>query len=135
MTIHLWNSEVYNKWKKNLLLGLDEDGTTVGPDGTTDDYIFYMLSTDKNGENVGFYWKNGGAPFTTMGHKAYLAIPKSSNVNVSSFVFDDLTGIRAITENTSEDTKGVYTLSGMRVNASQLPKGIYIVNGKKVVIK
>lgn len=135
MTIHLWNSEVYNKWKKNLLLGLDEDGTTVGPDGTTDDYIFYMLSTDKNGENVGFYWKNGGAPFTTMGHKAYLAIPKSSNVNVSSFVFDDLTGIRAITENTSEDTKGVYTLSGIRVNASQLPKGIYIVNGKKVVIK
>lgn len=118
----------------NLLYGLDEDGTTVGPDDSTD-YIFYMLSTDKNGENVGFYWKNGGAPFTTKGHKAYLAIPKSSNINVSSFVFDDLTGIRAITDNVSQNAEGVYTLLGIRVNSNQLPKGIYIVNGKKVVIK
>lgn len=118
----------------NLLYGLDEDGTTVGPDDSKD-YIFYMLSTDKNGENVGFYWKNGGAPFTTKAHKAYLAIPKSSNINVSSFVFDDLTGIRAITGNVSQDAEGVYTLSGIRVNGNQLPKGIYIVNGKKVVIK
>jgi len=118
----------------NLLYGLDEDGTTVGPDDSTD-YIFYMLSTDKNGKNVGFYWKNGGAPFTTKAHKAYLAIPKSSNINVSSFVFDDLTGIRAITGNVSQDAEGVYTLSGIRVNGNQLPKGIYIVNGKKVVIK
>ena len=118
----------------NLLYGLDEDGTTVGPDDSTD-YIFYMLSTDKNGKNVGFYWKNGGAPFTTKAHKAYLAIPKSSNINVSSFVFDDLTGIRAITDNVSQNAEGVYTLSGIRVNSNQLPKGIYIVNGKKVVIK
>ena len=118
----------------NLLYGLDEEGMTVGPDDSKD-YIFYMLSTDKNGENVGFYWKNGGAPFKTKAHKAYLAIPKSSNINVSSFVFDDLTGIRAITGNVSQDAEGVYTLSGIRVNGNQLPKGIYIVNGKKVVIK
>lgn len=118
----------------NLLLGLDEDGTTVGPDENIE-YKFYMLSTDKNGENVGFYWKNGGAPFTTKAHKAYLAIPKSSNVNASSFVFDDLTGIRSIAVDNVENTDGVYTLSGIRMDGKALPKGIYIVNGKKMVIK
>ena len=117
----------------NLLLGLDEGGQTVGPDGDTEGYIFYMLST-KNG-NVGFYWKHGGAPFETNAHKAYLAIPKESGVNISSFVFDDLNGITAITNNSTEGAEDVYTLSGMRMDSKQLPKGIYIVNGKKMVIK
>lgn len=117
----------------NLLLGLDEGGQTVGPDGDTEGYIFYMLST-KNG-NVGFYWKHGGAPFETIAHKAYLAIPKESGVNISSFVFDDLNGITAITNNSTEGAEDVYTLSGMRMDSKQLPKGIYIVNGKKMVIK
>lgn len=117
----------------NLLLGLDEGGQTVGPDGDTEGYIFYMLST-KNG-NVGFYWKHGGAPFETKAHKAYLAIPKESGVNISSFVFDDLNGITAITNNSTEGAEDVYTLSGMRMDSKQLPKGIYIVNGKKMVIK
>ena len=117
----------------NLLLGLDKGGQTVGPDGDTEGYIFYMLST-KNG-NVGFYWKHGGAPFETKAHKAYLAIPKESGVNISSFVFDDLNGITAITNNSTEGAEDVYTLSGMRMDSKQLPKGIYIVNGKKMVIK
>ena len=117
----------------NLLLGLDEGGQTVGPDGDIEGYIFYMLST-KNG-NVGFYWKHGGAPFETKAHKAYLAIPKESGVNISSFVFDDLNGITAITNNSTEGAEDVYTLSGMRMDSKQLPKGIYIVNGKKMVIK
>ena len=118
----------------NLLYGLDEGGTTVGPDGTTN-YIFYMLSLDKNGENVGFYWKNGGKPFTATAHKAYLAIPKSSDINISSFSFDDLNGIKGIVSDSTTERGEVYTLSGMRMNGNQLPKGIYIVNGKKVVIK
>ena len=118
----------------NLLYGLDEEGQTVGPDGTTD-YIFYMLSLDKNGENVGFYWKNGGAPFTAKAHKAYLAIPKSSDINISAFSFDDLNGIKGIESDSIVENGEIYTLSGIRVNGKQLPKGIYIVNGKKVVIK
>ena len=118
----------------NLLYGLDEGGTTVGPDGTTD-YIFYMLSLDKNGENVGFYWKNGGKPFKATAHKAYLAIPKSSDINISSFSFDDLNGIKGIVSDSTTERGEVYTLSGMRMNGNQLPKGIYIVNGKKGVIK
>ena len=118
----------------NLLYGLDKGGTTVGPDGTTD-YIFYMLSLDKNGENVGFYWKNGGAPFFAKAHKAYLAIPKSSDINISAFSFDDLNGIKGIERDSIVENGNIYTLSGIRVNGKQLPKGIYIVNGKKVVIK
>ena len=118
----------------NLLYGLDEGGTTVGPDGTTD-YIFYMLSLDKNGENVGFYWKNGGAPFIAKAHKAYLAIPKSSDINISAFSFDDLNGIKGIESDSIVENGEIYTLSGIRMNGKQLPKGIYIVNGKKVVIK
>ena len=118
----------------NLLYGLDEGGTTVGPDGTTN-YIFYMLSLDKNGENVGFYWKNGGKPFTATAHKAYLAIPKSSDINISAFSFDDLNGIKGIESDSIVENGEIYTLSGIRVNGKQLPKGIYIVNGKKVVIK
>ena len=118
----------------NLLYGLDEEGQTVGPDGTTD-YIFYMLSLDKNGENVGFYWKNGGAPFTAKAHKAYLAIPKSSDINISAFSFDDLNGIKGIESDSIVENGEIYTLSGIRMNGKQLPKGIYIVNGKKVVIK
>ncbi len=119
--------------ESNLLLGLDEDGQTVGPDGSSEGYIFYMLSTKKG--KVGFYWKNGGAPFTTMAHKAYLAIPKSSGVNASSFFFDDLNGITAIESDNTESAESVYTLSGIRMDGKQLPKGIYIVNGKKMVIK
>ncbi len=119
----------------NLLLGSDEAATTVGPDQTVE-YYFYMLSTNSKGDEVGFYWgKPNGAAFTCGAHKAYMAIPKSSSVNASSFVFDNLNGIHGIQSDVTIEDGNVYTLSGMRVEGSQLPKGIYIVNGKKMVIK
>ena len=119
----------------NLLYGLDEGGRTVGPDGT-ENYTFFMLSLDKNNENVGFYYgaKKGGA-FEALPHKAYLAIPKPNGINATSFTFDDLNGIKGIESDSIMERGEVYTLSGIRVNGNQLPKGIYIVNGKKVVIK
>ena len=119
----------------NLLYGLDNGGMTVGPDGT-DNYTFFMLSLDKNNENVGFYYgaKKGGA-FEALPHKAYLAIPKPNGINATSFTFDDLNGIKGIESDSIMERGEVYTLSGIRVNGNQLPKGIYIVNGKKVVIK
>ena len=119
----------------NLLYGLDNGGMTVGPDGT-DNYTFFMLSLDKNNENVGFYYgaKKGGV-FEALPHKAYLAIPKPNGINATSFTFDDLNGIKGIESDSIMERGEVYTLSGIRVNGNQLPKGIYIVNGKKVVIK
>ena len=118
----------------NILYGSDEP--TMTNEIVEGDNLYYVLSTDKNGENVGFYWgAKKGAAFENGAHKAFLAIPKSSGVNASSFVFDELTGIRAITVDSTEGAEGVYTLSGMRIDGKQLPKGIYIVNGKKMVIK
>ncbi len=49
---------------------------------------------------------------------------------------DDVSG-----SNTIDDSKGIYDLSGRKVNAqctmhnAQLKKGLYIVNGKKIVVK
>ena len=122
------------EYPDNVLYGSDENANT--DDIVPGEYLYYMLSTDKNGDNVGFYWgdKKGGA-FETAAHKAFLAIPKSINLNASSYVFEDLTGIHAITNDSVQNAEGVYTLSGMRIDGKQLPKGIYIVNGKKVVIK
>lgn len=53
--------------------------------------------------------------------------------------FDDTsTGIHVIEENAQNGAKGVYSLSGMRMdqrNGGKLPKGIYIINNKKVIVK
>lgn len=116
----------------NMLYGFDDKATTVGPDENTE-YTFYILSTDKNGENVGFYFKEeDGAAFNCAPHKAYLAVP--SEVAASFYTFDNgFDGIQA-TEMDQSGNNEVYTLSGIRVNG-KLQKGIYIVNGKKVVIK
>lgn len=116
----------------NMLLGFDEPTLTVGPN-ETDTYLFYILSTDKNGENVGFYFKeDGGAAFTSEAHKAYLAVP--SEVATSFYSFDSGSdGINNVVTNVNANDD-VYSLSGVRMNG-KLNKGIYIKNGKKVVIK
>lgn len=94
---------------------------------------YYMLSLDNNGANVGFYWgaADGGA-FTNKAHGAYLAIEKSANGKVTSFVLnpegDCATGITTV-KTDSKEASAIYDLSGRRtVNPSQ---GFYIINGKK----
>ena len=53
--------------------------------------------------------------------------------------FDDTsTGIHVIEENAPNGAKGIYSLSGMRMDqrsGGKLPKGIYIINNKKVIVK
>lgn len=53
--------------------------------------------------------------------------------------FDDTsTGIHVIEENAQNGAKGIYSLSGMRMDqrsGGKLPKGIYIINNKKVIVK
>ena len=94
---------------------------------------YYMLSLDNNGKNVGFYWgaADGGA-FTNKAHGAYLAIEKSANGKVTSFVLnpegDCATGIMTV-KTDSKMASAIYDLSGRRtVNPSH---GFYIINGKK----
>ena len=94
---------------------------------------YYMLSLDNKGENVGFYWgaADGGA-FTNKAHGAYLAIEKSANGKVTSFVLNPegecATGITSV-KTDSKKASAIYDLSGRRtVNPSH---GFYIINGKK----
>lgn len=94
---------------------------------------YYMLSLDNNGENVGFYWGAAdGRAFTNKAHGAYLAIEKSVNGKVTSFVLNPegecATGITSV-KTDSKMASAIYDLSGRRtVNPSH---GFYIINGKK----
>lgn len=94
---------------------------------------YYMLSLDNNGENVGFYWGAAdGRAFTNKAHGAYLAIEKSVNGKVTSFVLNPegecATGITSV-KTDSKMAFAIYDLSGRRtVNPSH---GFYIINGKK----
>ena len=95
--------------------------------------IYYMLSLDNKGENVGFYWGAAdGRAFTNKAHGAYLAIEKSANGKVTSFVLNPegecATGITSVKAD-SKIASAIYDLSGRRtVNPSH---GFYIINGKK----
>ena len=113
----------------NALQGSDEGGMTVGKD---EEDLFYALS-HKGGKNVGFYWMaDNGAAFNCPAHKAYLAVPVSSNP-VKSFFFDDdddPTGIENVNVNLN-DNEAIYNVAGQRINKIQ--KGINIVNGKKIL--
>lgn len=94
---------------------------------------YYMLSLDNKGENVGFYWGTAdGRAFTNKAHRAYLAIEKSANGKVTSFVLNPegecATGITSV-KTDSKMASAIYDLSGRRtVNPSH---GFYIINGKK----
>lgn len=94
---------------------------------------YYMLSLDNKGKNVGFYWGAAdGRAFTNKAHGAYLAIEKSANGKVTSFVLNPegecATGITSVKAD-SKIASAIYDLSGRRtVNPSH---GFYIINGKK----
>ncbi len=125
----------------NMLLSTGEGNIqTNAPTGETDNnkYYFYKLSLNKKSTpgSVGFYWGNStGSAFNyTKGHQAYLAVPKTDAFTVQGFSFDGTTGIAEV-ESAVTGNDEVYTISGMRVDGSNLSKGVYIVNGKKVIIK
>ena len=123
----------------NLLMGFDEDAQTVGPDGSTEGYKFYMLSLDKNSTpgSVGFYFNKGcpqGQPFLSKAHKAYLPVPVEAAGSKSFFLFNEMEETTAIESPMFKDhSSQIYNLNGQRVSTPQ--RGIYIVNGKKVVVK
>ena len=125
----------------NILLGLDNGGSTTTGNETKDkNCYFYKLTTQNHvASSVGFYWgAENGAAFTSAAHKAYLAIEKKVAANIRSFLLDfsETTSIGNVSLPTPEETKWVYDLSGRRFSTSQsLPKGIYISNGKKFVVK
>lgn len=125
----------------NMLLSTGEGNIqTNAPTGEDDNnkYYFYKLSLNAKSKtgSVGFYWgAPEGAPFNYgKAKQAYLAVPKTDAFTVQGFSFDGTTGIAEV-ESAVNGNDEVYTISGMRVDGSNLSKGVYIVNGKKVIIK
>lgn len=118
---------------------VDEDYAITAEEmkeGNDGDNMYYKLSL-RNGK-IGFYWgtEGGGAFNYSTPHQAYLVVPVSEtpSANANAIYFDGTTGIEAV-KDAKTTTGTVHTLSGIRVDAKQLPKGIYIVDGKKIVVK
>lgn len=118
----------------NYLKGSVDGGTTEG-----EGCLFYMLSYDQEGKNLGFYWGAAdGTAFESGAGKAYLALPQAMASQVRGFVLDGTTtGISGVTTEANNAPAAVYSLTGVRMGTSTdgLPAGIYIVNGKKVLVK
>ena len=119
----------------NLLHGsISEDLTSVNEN--TEDYLFYKLSYNEAGDQIGFYWADKGAYFVTEGGKAYLAVPKSQGASqMEGFALD---GTTTSIQQASIADKAVpiFDINGRRVSTlNGAAKGVYIVGGKKVMVK
>ncbi len=102
---------------------------------------------------TGSYMLNGGDLYHTArehnvkAYRCWLEENPSAGLKPAGFSlqmafskpFDETsTGIRVIEENALTGAKGIYSISGMRMNqrnGGSLPKGIYIINNKKVIVK
>lgn len=121
----------------NLLHGsISEDLTSVNEN--TDDYLFYKLSYNEAGDQIGFYWaEDNGAYFVTEGGKAYLAVPKSQSgaSQMKGFALDGTT--TSIQQASIADKAvSIFDINGRRVSTlNGAAKGVYIVGGKKVMVK
>ena len=121
---------------ENLLSGTVRQ--TVLPEDES--VAYYMLSYDREGADLGFYWgAEDGGPFTNGAHRAYLDLPRGEAALAKAFVLDGdhlATGIGGVTSPTAGVPAAVYTLSGTKVTTpvDQLPRGLYIINGKKVFV-
>lgn len=121
----------------NLLHG--NDGAAADAEGNIllgDGYLYYMLSYDTKHENLGFYWGAAdGGVFTNGANKAFLAVPASQAAGAKGIVFGNGTvnSIKNIENNAKSDA--TYSISGVRVEADNLPAGIYVRGGKKFVVK
>ena len=108
----------------NLLKGSTTAATTEG-----ENCLFYKLSYDNGGKNLGFYWAaENGAAFQNEANKAYLALTTTVAKNVRGFGLegDGTTGIGQV-EN-GEALVNVYTIDGIivrkQVKESQALNGL-----------
>lgn len=102
---------------------------------------YYILSHDKNNENLGFYWAaEDGAPIVYKKPFAFLAIDFGDSQTVptmlsfghedtSDLVIHELKGNRA--------SEQIFSITGSYVgnDKSRLSKGMYISAGKKILVK
>ena len=116
----------------NLLRGCDVATETTAP--SEGDYHFYMLSTDADGQNVGFYYANDeGSAFECQDHKAYLALPAAASTRCYPFSAGQGTGVGIV--NYQLSIINYFDLSGRKISGKPSKKGVYVRNGRKEVVK
>ena len=118
----------------NLLRASVTEQTTTGADDAKE-YKYYMLSYNKDNENLGFYWgENDGAAFISKAGRAYLAVEKTNDAAaVKGFSLSDMeTGISQVCGSAANNGV-IYDLQGRRVERAV--RGLYIMNGRKVMVK
>lgn len=113
----------------NLLKGVTTDTKIEAKSGVKR----YILTRADDGI-LAFYRTNTGN-INVKANRAYLEVPTA--MAVASFSLEGTaTGINNVV--TTAAKQGIYTISGVRLNATttkKLPAGIYIVDGKKVIVK
>ena len=110
---------------------------TVADTYISEDAFVLTLDNDESGVCFGVATKNQqeGTAFLNNSHKAYL--PKPANaVDIQSYSFrfgDDTTGISE-TKSEAGNVRGIYDITGRRIEKIAVP-GIYIIDGKKTSVK
>ena len=116
----------------SLLHGSDTETTTTGNSGD----LFYKLTYDKDGKNIGWYWgDDDGASFMSGAHKAWLAL--SANA-ARSFIglpgFDEESSVTDIQRQADHGNDDWYNLEGRKLQGCPTKKGVYLHNGRKVIV-
>ncbi|MBQ2949706.1 MAG: hypothetical protein IJE12_01475 [Prevotella sp.] len=109
-----------------------ENALVANAEAVTGDGTIYVLNTDSEGKNIGFYPLASGK--TLAAGKAYLEL--TSGAKGYTFVWNDgeTTGIEENYEfGTMNSDAATFDLSGRKV--ANPAKGLYIKNGKKFIVK
>ena len=118
----------------NLLHGSDAATTTTGGD------LFYKLSYNTSGQNIGWYWgaQDGGA-FTSGAHKAWLALPSSAQHAALRSIglpeFNEGTTDVLLIPYPAEQIDVWYDMMGRKLEEEPTVEGLYIHNGQTIMIK
>ena len=121
-----------NKLDGNLLVGVQEkDAQKPAIKGEG----YYVLIDAADGDGVVFSQVNGEASvaLSNLVGKAYLYYAGSNAGKLRIAFPGEATAINSLDAEAQKSGKGIYNLSGQKVNAGY--KGIVIVNGKKVMMK
>lgn len=116
----------------NYLAGeRDVDGYT----SAGENMVYYKLTLDNNGNNLGFYYgADDGAPFVMKNEtSAYLALPKEEAKHVRNLILDPDTLTRLSPIEQQKTPEALYDLSGRRIQHPQ--RGLYIQGGRVVYQK
>lgn len=137
-------NESYNGTKVVLYKA---DGTQVAtvnnveqiiPDDQLDNWSYVVTSLkmtlDHPVTEAGSYYLDFPEQFFIIGEQFS---QKDSGAGRVNYTVNPTTGIDGVTVSTATQAKGIYTLTGVKLNVktAELPAGVYVIDGHKVLIK